>query len=300
MKRAVVVVSALLCGIGAESAAWADPAPDKAACLAATAEAQTLRDAHKLIEARDQLRICAQKGCPRVVQKDCLTWLEAVEQSLPTIVVSAKDGAGHDRVDVSVTLDGQPLAAKLTGEALPANPGDHVVHFETPDGARLDQQVLVREGVKNQSIAVVLAPAGPAKVEGSPVPPASPVDVPPPRPAPWRTVGLVVGGVGVVGLGLGATAGFMALADKNAAHCNASNACEAGPLHSANTAATFSTIGMVAGGVLLAGGAALALFAPKGENAAGPAGSAGARPLRVALGPLTSARDGGLLVGGSW
>ena len=291
-------------GPAAPSGPAAPPAPpappDKAACLTASNKAQELRDAHKLIEARDQLRICAQQVCPAIVSRDCLTWLDAVEQSMPSVVVSAKDPSGRDLFDVKVTADGQPLTAKLAGDAVPMNPGPHAFHFEAADGSVLDQQVLVREGLKNQNIAVVLGTAAPA-----PAPPgASPSAPPDATPAaggggiPWRTVGWITGGVGVAGLALGTVFGVMAMSDKNGAHCDASGACDPGKLSDANSAATISTVGFIAGGVLLAGGAALVLFGPSGNAPeATPAPSTGAT---LKLAPLVGARDAGLLLGGSW
>ena len=304
MNRASLVV---LCAAGAlwSTRALADDAPpDKAACLDASSQAQNLRDTHKLIEAREKLRICAQQVCPGIVQKDCLAWLDQVEQSVPTVVISAKDGTGKDLFDVKVTADGQPLTTKLQGDAIPLTPGVRALHFEIADGTSVDQQVLVKEGVKNQSIAVVIGKATPAPGTAAPgaAPGAGgPVDVPPDSGGqgggiPWRTVGWISGGVGVVGVGLGAVFGFMAMSDKSSAHCDSSNACDSGPLSSANSAATVSTVGFVVGGVFLAGGAALILFGPKGESAA--AGPAPAATLKLA--PLVGARDAGLQLGGSW
>jgi hypothetical protein len=72
--------SMALCALVAlwSSRAAADGPPDKAACLDASSQAQSLRDAHKLVEARQKLRVCAQAACPGVVQRDCLSWLDAV------------------------------------------------------------------------------------------------------------------------------------------------------------------------------------------------------------------------------
>jgi hypothetical protein len=302
MKRASWLVVGVSVAIWSPSARADGPAPvSKAACLDASNQAQTFRDAHKLLEARAQLRICAQQGCPSVVQKDCLTWIDSVEASLPTVVVTAKDGAGRDLVDVKVTADGQPLTTKLVGDAIPMNPGAHSLHFETADGATLDQQIVVREGIKNQSVAVVLGKAAPAALAApgtaAPVPagaPPAPVDTPPAdttSSSTWRTVGWVVGGVGIVGLGVGTVFGFMAMSDKSSADCNAAGVCLTGQLNSANSAATVSTVGLIAGGVLLAGGAALVLFAPRGDAAAGAS---------LKLAPLVGSRDGGVVLGGSW
>ena len=277
--------------------------PDKAACLDASNKAQTFRDAHKLIEARDALRICAQQVCPGVVSKDCLTWLDAVEQGLPTVVVSAKDPSGRDLFDVKVTADGQPLTSKLAGDALPMNPGPHAFHFELADGTVLDQQVLVREGLKNQNIAVVLGKAAPVPAAGAA--PATPGAMPDTPPAaengsgiPWHTVGWITGGVGVAGIALGSIFGIMAMSDKNGAHCDASGACNPSGLSSANSAATISTVGFIAGGVLLAGGAALVLFGPSDGAPAPAAPATGSATLKIA--PLVGSRDAGLVLGGSW
>jgi hypothetical protein len=279
--------------------------PDKAACLAASNKAQELRDAHKLLEARDQLHICAQQVCPGVVSKDCLTWLDAVEQSLPSVVVSAKDPSGRDLFDVKVTADGQPLTAKLAGDAVAMNPGPHAFHFEAADGSVLDQQVLVREGLKNQNIAVVLGKAAAVPAAGAAPAGATPGAQPDATPAaeggggiPWHTVGWITGGVGVAGIALGSIFGIMAMGDKNGAHCDASGACDPSGLSSANSAATVSTVGFIAGGVLLAGGAALVLFGPSDGAPAAAAPATGGATLKVA--PLVGSRDAGLVLGGSW
>src|SRR5262245_7790898 len=80
---------------------------DKKVCLAAAAQGQTLRDAHKLVEAREQFRTCAREQCPRVVQKDCVAWLSDVEKNLPSVVLTAKDEAGADIVEGKVSVDGK-------------------------------------------------------------------------------------------------------------------------------------------------------------------------------------------------
>ncbi|MGD0527039.1 MAG: hypothetical protein ABSE49_17980 [Polyangiaceae bacterium] len=295
----------LLILVTVPAALWSSPAwaVDKAQCFDAASQGQTLRDAHKLLQARDQLRICASQSCPAQVQKDCSSWLDAVEQGLPTVVISAKDGSGKDLIDVAVTVDGQPFAAKVTGDAIAIDPGSHTFHFQTADGTGSDQQVLVREGVKNQTVDVTFAtPAAP----GAPAAPATPASTAPGLPqvppaadtAPgqgsaWKTVGWIAGGVGVVALGVGSVFGAMAISDKNNAHCDATNACDAGPLSSARSASTVSTIGVIAGGVLVAGGLTLVLVAPKASH---PPDAVGL--LRVA--PLVGPGQAGAALTGSW
>jgi hypothetical protein len=276
-------------------------AQDKAACLDAASKAQKLRSAHSLVEARAQLRICSAAACPAAVQADCTGWLIDVESGLPTVVVSAKNRSGGDLFDVKVTVDGTPLEAKLNGEAVPMNPGPHAFHFEAADGSTLDQQVMVREGEKNQEVAVVLgaapAPVTPPPATASPEPPQPPESSSPPADTgagggpPWKTIGWITGAAGIVGLGIGATFGAIALHDKSAADCNANDVCKPGTTSGIKSAALVSDVGWIAGGLLLATGAALVLFAPSGHEGAATA-------IRVA--PSLVAGGGGAVLGGAW
>jgi hypothetical protein len=285
-------------------------ADDKAACLDAAKKGQRFKDNHKLVEAREQLRICAAAVCPAVVQSDCAIWLAEVDAALPSVVVTAKNGAGADLVDVKVSMDGQALVSKLDGHAVAMNAGPHTFHFAAVDGSTLDRQVVVREGEKNQSITVVLGavPTPPTRPPPPPVPgPAleTPATGPTPQPPPHavetpsdsggssgtlKTVGWVLGGAGVVGLGVGTVFGFIAMGDKDAAHC-VNNICDPGTTGGIKSSALVSDVGWIAGGVLLASGAALVLFAPSGSHEP----NAG---LRVS--PVVTASGAGFLTGGSW
>jgi hypothetical protein len=113
--------------------------------------------------------------------------------------------------------------------------------------------------------------------------PAAPVGAQPtilPQSSPLRTVGWVTAGVGAAGLALGTVFGVVAIGkrnDYNAAVGDPANQC--GPnrqtcnqtVKDARNAidgpATISTVALVAGGVLTAGGLALVLFAPSGKKA---------------------------------
>jgi hypothetical protein len=230
--------------------------PSKAACVDASSEAQTLRDAHRLVEARDQLRVCAAGACPVVIQRDCATWLSEVEAALPTVVLSATSGAGEDLVHVKVTVDGRPFAAKLDGQAVVMDPGAHTFHFEGPDGTAVDREVLIKEGAKSQPISVVLGAIPPRQpLSGPAVPPAQ-------GGSAVRTTGWIVGAAGVASLGFAATLGVVAIVDKNSAHC-VDNVCDPGTSARIKNAALLSDVGWIGAGVLGATGAALLIFAPK-------------------------------------
>src|SRR5580658_4532403 len=104
------VIGVVLLGMTNVTPAFAD---ETAACEAAVSKGQELRDAHKLVEAREQFRICAAPACPAVMRSDCTNWIDEADRAIPTVVLSAKDASGDDLLDVSVSLDGAPLTAKL-------------------------------------------------------------------------------------------------------------------------------------------------------------------------------------------
>lgn len=112
-----------------------------------------------------------------------------------------------------------------------------------------------------------------------------------------RIAGAVTAGVGAIGLGVGVVSALIANSKHNDATdqgCSGStcpNDGAAGKERDAATAANISTVGFVAGGVLVAGGVALFLFAPKGGSSSKKAG--------VLVTPSVDPRGaGGLVVSG--
>jgi hypothetical protein len=244
---------------------------DDQECLNAVSKGQRFKNSHKLVEARDQLRICAAPACPAVVQSDCADWLAEVEKALPSVVLTAKDDSGADLVDVKVSMDSRLLVTRLDGQALPTNAGPHTFRFERVDGASIEQQALVKEGEKNHEVSARFrTTSGDSS-------------------GPWRTMGWVLGGLGVAGLGVGAVFGVIALVDKSDAHCNAT-VCDPGTTGNIKSAALASDIGWSAGGLLLASGAALVLFARSGHEAV----------ARVSVAPVAAPGGGGVTLGGMW
>ncbi len=263
---------------------------DKAACVSSASKGQKLRSAHKLVAAREELRACAAAACPAVVQSDCASWLAEVEKALPSIVVTAKNGKGANLIEVKLSVDGRPFGSRLDGQAAPIDPGSHALHFEGRDGATLDQQIVVLEGEKDQRVSVVLG-APTAEGGGTNAKASSETS----GGSGWKTLGWAAGGVGLIGIGVGAVFGAMAMSDNNSAHCNASNQCEPGPLSSARSAAVGSDVGFIAGGVLLAGGIALVLLGPSGSNKE----HAPTAPT-ASIAPAIAPGDVGFVVRGAW
>jgi hypothetical protein len=280
---------------------------DTAACTNASSQGQILRDAHKLVEARNQFLICARQVCPSVVRKDCTTWLEQAQATVPTIVPIATDDAGNSLPGVKVLIDGNVLVEKNDGRAVEVNPGTYTFTFVAPDGTKVDRQVVVAEGEKDKRVvaAVVKPVAAPGPQAAAPPPitvnvttPSPATSGPPPAESapqpeashsPWRTVGIVTAGVGVVGVVLGSVFGVEASSKKGSANCNSNSVCPNGTdlstLQSAQSAGNLSTVFFIAGGVLAAGGIMTWALAPSGS-------------VRVA--PSVGAGGGGVTMRGMW
>jgi hypothetical protein len=261
----------LVFGLAASTvAAWSPArADDKTECIHAASRGQALRDDHKLVEARALFRVCARQVCPGVVRRDCAGWLDAAERAVPTVVITARRADGTDVVDVAVRVDGAPLVTKLDGQSVPVNPGPHAFHFEMPDGTSVDRQIVIKEGMQDQSVGVLFPalPAASAAASPAPTPGESTTSAVTPSSSPLPTIGLVVGAFGLAGLGAGGLLGLLALDDKNKARCDTSGYCDPGYLGDAHTMATASTTAFAIGGALVATGAALILFAPKSGDA---------------------------------
>jgi hypothetical protein len=129
-------------------------ADDKADCTAAYSSAQDLRAGGQLIEASEQLKVCARPVCPTFIAHDCTQWVAEVDASTPTLVLSAKDGNGHDVIDVRVWIDGQLVTEKLDGKPIPIDPGAHDIRFQMENAPGVRQKVLARTGEKNRAVEV--------------------------------------------------------------------------------------------------------------------------------------------------
>lgn len=203
---------------------------------------------------------------------------------IPNLVVTVADATP----DVTVTLDGAQLPAALLGEDRPVNPGKHQLVAQR-GSERQSLEVSVAEGERKP---VELRLNGNASTAPAGAAPAAPLSATPPTdaaPAPAgsskNTLAFVALGAGAVGLVVGGVTGGMAVAKNNSLNDNP--ACDSGAnvcthaaeddVKSLRTLRTVSTIGFVAGGVLVAGGVVLWLTRDSSSATA-------ARSRRVALG----------------
>lgn len=179
---------------------------DVQACLGASEKGQRARSAGKLREAREQFLLCSSDGCPAMVRRDCAQWQGEVIATLPSVVLGAKDRAGRDLFDVTVSVDGETLVRKLDGKSLPIDPGPHTFKFEMAGAPPVIERALVKEGEKTRVIAVTLATGGaPSDAPATSPTAPDPADKSAPGPErhhtvfPWIVVGL---GVATMGAGL--------------------------------------------------------------------------------------------------
>lgn len=246
-------------------------AADAKTCAESFDKGQALRRENKLRSAREALLDCSTPACPAMMMKDCSDLLLEIEQSMPSIVVTAKDASGVDAIAVKVIADGVVLTTSLDGKAIVMDPGVHAMRFEMAGATPVERQIVVREGQKAQSVEVVLD-ANPPKPAPAVTPeqPKEPTDKPPPESSAtsMRWASIALAGAGVVSIGVGSVFGLVASSKWSDAKSQCGSGCGPGSdaydsRSAARTDATISTVSFVAGGVLVAGGAALFFLAPK-------------------------------------
>jgi hypothetical protein len=213
----VALVSALGAATFLPSVAHADV---KEECINAAEKAQALRREKKLRGSREQLLLCVRDACPAFVQTDCVKWLGEVDQGMPTVVIRARDAAGHDAVDVKVSVDDQLFLPKLQGTSVPIDPGQHKFKYEFPSGQVIEETVLVAEGEKDRVLNV--AP------KGDVAPPPPPGGTEPSTggagPGPWILIG--VGAASLVGFAIVETIAQVRYADYTDT-CGKTHSCDA-------------------------------------------------------------------------
>ena len=206
----------------------------------------------------------------------------ALAMSLPyvTLVVKGVDPAHLNTVTASI--DGEVITDWSTQH--PVDPGDHFARAEAPGLETVEAPFKATEGVA-QTVTLTFHGAqvnatsriSTATTEASTEGGSS-------RGHTRRTLGWVTLGVGVAGLAFGGVTG--ALAAKK--HSTLSGECPSGvcpqsassDLSSYHTLGTLSTVGLIAGGALAAGGLVLVLLPTHDSPATEPASAASGR-LRI-------------------
>lgn len=238
----------------------------KKACVSASMDAQTLRNADKLLEARDKLRVCASDPCPAVVKARCAEWLGEVEPRIPSIILRPRDARGTDVLDATVTLDGQPASI---GKPITVDPGEHVVAAQRAGGAAQESKFLVVDGDKSRVLEITFPSAA---VGTAPVP--TPASAPASAPSHGIPLGAwIVGGLGVVSLGASLAFFLSAVNDLNGLRSTCSPSCTSAQTQSGRTAAFVSDLTL--GGGIAGVGVAVVWAIVSHDGTAGGAASKG-------------------------
>jgi hypothetical protein len=158
------IVCVCVCGVlviaSIAGARRASAAEDDRACSAAYARAQERERGAHLLEARELLQTCAKASCGKVLYEACTAMFTQIEADIPSIVPVVTDGAGAPRVDVQVSIDGEPLAARIDGRAFRVDPGMHEFAFSMRDAVFATRKVLVVQGKHNRAISVAADASG--------------------------------------------------------------------------------------------------------------------------------------------
>jgi hypothetical protein len=210
---------------------------------------------------------------------------ELLEPKLPKLTIELAGQSG----DVEVKRDGIVVDPGAFGSSVPVDPGKHTIEASAKGKKPWSTIVDVRT-TSNVRVPVLepsdepVAPAGnvpfeqPVTTEGTPKKAEQSGGG---SGATQKTIGLVAAGVGVLGLGVGSAFGLSAKSkwDDAQGHCS-NGECDADGVSlasDAKSAGNMSTVFFLAGGVLLAGGAALYFTAPSSKSSL----SAGVTPTGV-------------------
>lgn len=204
--------------------------------------------------------------------------------------------------NVEVKLDGNALDAGALGTAIPVDPGKHTIEAKAKGKKPFNTTIDVAEKFRFPSVEIPTLEVDPDADKGTVVTP------PPPETtkdgSTQRYIGIGLMGGGVIGVVIGTIFGLKTSSKWSEAktHCTGVDCDRTGVTLAAEAknAGTTSTIAFIAGGVFLAGGAAVFFTAPTGppKKEGAPKGAkrpdAGPSDVRVGIGV------GSLLVQGSF
>jgi hypothetical protein len=233
----------------------ADQASDKkVACVSALDNAQSLQSARKLKDARASFVACSSESCPGVVREDCAKSLLELDQTIPSVVLSATVD-GQDAIDAKVLVDGVVVEGALEGKSLVVDPGAHVARFERAGSAPVEIKFVAREGEKNRTVSAAFilprsATKTPALVKdesnrGLPVLP------------------MILGGAGLAAIGGGVFMRMSAASDAEAMQGRCAPTCDSSERDALSERLVISNVALGVGAVALTASAITWLIARK-------------------------------------
>lgn len=223
-----------------------------------------------------------------------------LEPQLSRLVIEV---APEARVEgIEVRRNAKPLDAAMFGSAIPVDPGEHTIEAVAPGKKAWSTKVVVEPKPGQRTVRVPLLEDAPAPGRAARAPAAASAAPPASSWSAQRTVGLVLGGVSLAGIAVGAVFGVETLSKMSEARnqhgctnddpprCDA----EGVKLHQdANTTANISNVAFAAGGAALVTGIVVFLTAPSSDAVPSTA-------LEVRLEPPARAGAAGLSLRGSF
>jgi hypothetical protein len=223
---------------------------------------------------RDASEIAEHRGDPRAeTASQRATALEPRLSRLAVIVPPEAAAPG-----LQVKRDGEALSSAIWGSAMPVDIGDHLVEASAP--GKVAWKGIAKVAAEGSNDAITIPVLADLPVAAAPAAPAAGAhDVAAPAEADpgatRRILGWTVAGAGVVGLGVGVV--FLlqrsSKMDEQASICPTGKGCTPAEgraivdaTSQARSATTIGTIGLVAGGLLAAGGVTLVFTAPHSER----------------------------------
>ncbi len=190
--------------------------------------------------------------------------INALEPRLPYLAISLAPGVPPES---TVTRNGVELRAASLALALPVDPGKQEIVVRAPGHEPGRYNFTLKEGERRQESVKPgdALPAGQAPTE------ATPAGLKAEKSSTTRTLGWVVGGVGVAGLAVGAVTGAFTLQKKGIVdkNCDADKRCNQEGIDAADSGKTFGTISglsFAVGAALVATGAVLVLTSDNKER----------------------------------
>ncbi|MEA2747847.1 MAG: hypothetical protein QOI41_1990 [Myxococcales bacterium] len=198
---------------------------------------------------------------------------------------------------IAVTRDGSPTSQASWSVPIPVDVGNHVVVASAPGRKTFKTNVAVRaDGDRAELVVPKLEPGATSGVTTTPT--AGGESDSGPHGSSQRTIGFVVGGIGVVGIAVGAVTGLVAMGKNNDSKkaCPNDGACASSDAVDANSSArtfgTVSTIGFIAGGVGVVAGALLIFTATSSSSTSAASAARMNKGVRVL--PDTDGRSAGM------
>jgi hypothetical protein len=215
-----------------------------------------------------------------------------VDASLPSIVIDAAWTDGRDVTQMTVLLDGRPLAGAAAGRAVTVDPGEHTFRFEVIGAEPVETRNILREGEKNRILRVTFVPptpraesSAPPRSSSSPASSSTPNVLSPSgssgswpyvgpeerrthaaKRAPVPAAAYVLGGVGLLGIGSFAYFGLTGVNDLHSMRSTCGHSCSPSDVTAARNKVLLGDILALVG--LIAAGAGFWLVLSRPEVSA--------------------------------